>query len=139
MCMHLKSKEIDLKHGKIDKDGYLVGYKVLRASKDSICYSYDWEIGLNVSSRTKKSRTKYEKRDYVIYQGFHILLSKSSAKLFIKDFKDSLGDDNGHIIKVFYKPKDVVSYGYTNVVTPKQKLLKTVVVTKCTVKSLKGV
>ena len=140
MCMFLKrnltegvvSRKRDCKP---DKDGYLIGYKVIKNCNGSIYYRHDWKLGLNTSDRGTINPSPYEIKTTRVEQGFHAFFSKEMAKKYCRG-------GEYRVIKIFYKPKDVVSYGLTcfdNVGNDNAIEAKSVVVTKCTVKSLKGV
>jgi len=156
MCMILKNGKIDKNHGKVNSDGCLVGYKVIYNNDHSLLYGWDkkWEEGLNRSNRRTTSFLNYEEHNGPVYKGFHIYLSKKATKIYRerqkKDNSKNVRKNKGlKVIKVYYKPTDIVSYGYTKIneykirdgrmVDCSTKHLKTVVITKCMVKSLKGI
>jgi len=138
MCMDLKNGKIDKNHSKVNSDGYLVGYKVINDGDHSFVYSsHGWKEGLNRSNRRTITISKREKEHGIILKGFHIFVTKKAAISYI-----GIGDAKRYnkTIKVYYKPTDIVSYGYTEVLEKHlKKCLKTVVVTKCMVKSLEVV
>jgi len=134
MCLSI-SKEVKIPDH--DKDGYCVGYKMIRHNNHaSYQGNYLYELGLNESGRLTIHLTDAEARFGQINEGFHILL----------DFKDALNLANcwrEKIIKVYFKKKDIVDTGYFYsaelALTGKETGLKTVVVTKLLVKSLEDI
>lgn len=157
MCMLLKNNKVDKNHGKVNSDGYLVGYKVIYSNNKSFLYPHSWDKnwkdGLNKSDRRTTSIIGREEHNGFVYKGFHIFLTKKATKIYRerqkKDCSENVRKNMGlKIIKLYYKPTDIVSYGYTiyefkirdgRMVDCSVKYLKTVVVTKCMVKSLEGI
>ena len=125
MCMHINESI----KAKKTRDGWLTAYKVVEGlSNLSPCLSsHRYTIGENISDRTKTTLSKKEKG--VVIKGFHLFTNKVAARKW-------MSGTGTKTIQVFYKPEDVVAYGYTIF---NNKSLSTVVVTKLTVKSLNGV
>ena len=125
MCMHVKDEAVN---PKVLKNGFVLGYKILINNDRNVspCEYFKYVLGENISDRISKERFEYEK--YGIVKGFHIFRNLKSAKIWL--------DMNEKIIKVYYKPEDVVAYGDTFYGLTK---LPTVVTMKLTIKSFDGI
>ena len=107
---------------------YRKAYKILTMDNCSpIVYpSTPYKLGENISNRSSKDLTVEEKATRKAHKGFHLLLNKKDALRF-----RSLDEK---LIEIFYKDKDVVSYGYH--MLDKIDEAPAVVVTKLNIESL---
>ena len=114
MCMVVNKT---IKPNKVNAEGYCVGWKVLTSdnkSPFSAGCGYQYKLEENVSSRPTTGYIRGEKvldlftrKNYIhrIWEGFHLSLTRKDAR---KIFRKPQGRK---VIKVFYKPQDVVAYG----------------------------
>lgn len=103
MCLVINKR---VKLPKVQKDGYCIGYKVISNMNDSIYQVHKYTIGLNRSTRMYKRLDEYEVSSNKVEQGFHIFLRLRTA--IDKMYKCSC---ERKVIKVFFKPIDVVALG----------------------------
>lgn len=146
MCLR-KYKETRNNHHK--EDGYCIAYKVIRKNNFSIfCQkeTFIYHIGENIPDATfhpdiyafylNKNYVEGERVDY----GLHLFLDKSIAKGLISWNEKHImnSSENMKIIKVYYKPEDVIAYGRSNTFHSfdDKEVEKSVVVRKLTIKSL---
>jgi hypothetical protein len=103
-------------------NGVLENMSSYRAIVDGPAYAHIYKIGKNVSNRICKKASVIE-IELGVNEGFHTFLNKESA---IKDARDE-----DKTIRVYFRPKDVVSTGvfYSK---------PCVVTTKLTIKSLRA-
>jgi len=144
MCL-LVDKSI--KPNKPDKDGFCIGWKIIKENNSALIQDgYFYNLGLNFSSLYYDAdigpnfSIGYKR----IYEGFHLFLNKNGARKlwnFRKKRYDKDYIDNTKLIKVFYKPEDVVAYGKMEYSFSGDPINETpnVVVKKLTIKSLEGV
>ena len=127
MCLVI-NKKVRNNHRK--EDGYYVGYKVIyKESNESIYRDHIYKTGVNHSDRKDKALAEYEITQGAVHYGFHLFLNLKDAR------QKSCGYGQRKIIKVFYKPEDVVVYGNWE----EERGSSNVVVTKVLVKSLNGI
>lgn len=101
---------------KIDKDGFLVGYKVLRKKNESPFFPQRYQNGWNFAFNEfgnplyqQPSQSNYiSSKETVIYRGFHIFLKRQDARDCIRT---RVNKGTCKIIKIHYKPEDVINYG----------------------------
>jgi len=127
MCLVINKKVRNNNH---KEDGYCVGYKsIYKDSNESIYRDHIYRIGENKSDRGDNTLTQSETLYLTVHYGFHLFLH-------LRDAKDkTLGYSQRKIIKVFYKPEDVVAYGNWE----EERGSPNVVVTKVLVKSLNDI
>ena len=125
MCLVINKR---VKLPKVQKDGYCIGYKVISNMNDSVYQVHQYTIGLNRSTRMDKRFDEYEVYNNRIERGFHIFLRLRTAtdKMYrgISRYRK--------LIKVFFKPEDVVALGTWQLKNSSHN----VVVTKMFIKSL---
>lgn len=145
MCLKIDK---NIKPKKVNKDGFCVGWKLINENNSAIIQSdWDYKEGLNVSDRIDypelvKDENDFKRVDY----GFHLFLDKKWAKK-LYDYRVNRYGYNSYkcctkLVKVFYKPKDVVAYGtmnYTGIPEEEINNAPNVVVRQLTIKSLTGV
>lgn len=143
MCLKVY-KKIRNNHHK--ENGYCVAYKVIRKDNFSIFYqkeTFQYHIGENVPKVTIFFKSHLNRKYNVgddVDDGLHLFLDKSMAKgLILWNEKHSYNcPENMKVIKVFYKPEDVIAYGVSNTYFyfSDNEVEKSVVVRKLTIKSL---
>ena len=139
MCM----KITDPRKLKVDKNGFCTGWKLVRKVDNSAPYHwvhrpYIYNEGENVCSRSVKIND-YEARIGEVRTGFHIYQTRADARLGIKIYADCMTNkptekEMVKIIKVYFKPEDIVAYGLSQDIL--YRPAKSLVVTKLTIKSL---
>lgn len=145
MCLVINQS---IKSKKPDKDGFCIGWKLIKKDNSSLIQDHFYKVGLNISNRNIsigcKEYSEEEKRSGKIYYGFHLFLNKRGAKRIAEYRKNRYEKhyDPFKLIKIYYKPKDVIAYGtmeYTG--DPNEEINETpnVVVNKLTIKSLERV
>jgi len=110
MCLSINK---NVKLPKVQKDGYCIGYKVIsKLNNDSLYHFYGYEIGVNKSTREGKFLTQAEISSGTVQKGFHIFLRLRTAKraMYFKSGYYNFSSTR-KIIKVSYKPEDVVALG----------------------------
>ena len=133
MCLILKD---DYKVKKSNKEEYCIGWKVI--NKDNTQWfksvgfmvptpNHKYIIGENISNREYKDLSTFECCSRVIEKGFHIFLYRKDARA------EHYRLDSNKIIKVFYKPEDIVAYGVWEMINSSP----CVVTMKLTVKDLR--
>ena len=132
MCL-IRDKGANVKR-KTDKDGFCIGWKILERDTNQAPYrwvhgGYQYAVGENISNRTDAKLTDRELTSSFIYEGLHLHQTRKAARLGVGSYRiNSEHCVPTKIVKVFYKPEDVVDYG-----------LSQVAVHKLTIKSLKNV
>jgi hypothetical protein len=143
MCLKI-DKSVKLK--KPNKDGFCIGWKLVREDNSALIQSsYKYEVGLNFSDRIEYPELEDEEKAFnSVDYGFHLFLQKNGAKKLLEYRINRYGKDDYKnkckLIKVFYKPKDVVAYGtmeYNSFAEDELNKVHNVVVNKLTIKSLK--
>ena len=133
MCL-LKDKKVRNNHHK--ENGYCVAYKIIRTDNYAPFQSdFKYSIGINISERSLKFLINEENNSTFAFSGLHLFLSLKETKDF---FLDRFAFEYVKIIKVFYKPEDVLFYGHS-IDAPFPAAKKngiSVVVKSCLVKSL---
>lgn len=133
MCL-LKDKKVRNNHHK--ENGYCIAYKIIQNNDCSLFMSeFQYKVGVNIPEKDNSNERCFSK---FVFSGLHLFLSLKETKAFISN---RFNYQVFKIIKVFYKPKDVLFYGHT--VDAAFQLAKkngrSVVVKSCLVKSLKSV
>jgi len=130
MCLVINK---NVKLPKVQKDGYCIGYKVICTNDVSLYRWYRYFIGENNSSREDTFLTPDESSFGKVSHGFHIFLRLRTTKnaMYFKSGYYNFSSTR-KIIKVFYKPEDVVALGTWD----KPNTSHNVVVTKMLIKSL---
>ena len=161
MCMYV-TKDNQFKLGRLNKEGYHTGWKLISKDNCSSFYSlYEYFIGVNISDRYFPSTLKElgikdtehanlyteEYRPYslgssytnyfAVHHGFHICPTRSELRKLRNKNKNyrTITIEKNKIIKVYYKPEDVIATGFWS----DDHNIKTVVVNKLIVKSLDNV
>jgi len=128
MCL-LKDKKVRNNHHK--ENGYCVAYKIIRDSNYApFMDNFKYSTGINIAERNYE-----ENNSTFAFSGLHLFLSLKETKDF---FLDRFAFEYVKIIKVFYKPEDVLFYGHS-IDAPfpaAKKNGRSVVVKFCLVKSL---
>jgi len=131
-----------IKPNKPNKDGFCIGWKIVKEDNSALIQD-DWvyQLGENLSSRCYHSIDGRE--EITVYEGFHLFLNKNGARKLWEYRKKRYDKDytSKKLIKVFYKPEDVVAYGkmaYSFLGDPINET-PNVVVDKLTIKSLEKV
>ena len=130
MCLEIVK---NAKAKKPNADGYCIGWKVVDTDNGAPYHwvhgGYLYKEGKNVSDRLSKDIQSWEHKN--INHGFHVYGSRKSARLG-KIRYYALAQHCPHpktkIIKVYFKPEDVIAYGTENEIA----------VIKLTINSLKG-
>ena len=141
MCL-VVNKTVRNNHHK--ENGYCVAYKVIRLDNSTLfvrSYDFLYKVGENIPCEPSYIFNKkycYAERVERVEYGLHLFLDKSIAKGLISYFERTYllqnAAENMKIIKVYYKPEDVIAYGFSN--TYRGEREKSVVVRKLTIKSL---
>ena len=141
MCL-LKDKKVRNNHHK--EDGLYVAYKIIR--NDNVAPfqdSFKYSIGINIAEMSYLE----EENSTFAFSGLHLFLSLKETKDFFHRSSscfcllDHLVFEYVKIIKVFYKPEDVLFYGHS-IDAPWEAAKKngrSVVVKSCLVKSLEPI
>lgn len=138
MCL-VVNKAVRNNHHK--ENGYCVAYKVIRLNNSTLFSQINkflYKVGENTPSEPSYNfNKKYYYEDRVDY-GLHLFLDKSIAKKLIlyNEMTVQNHPENMKMIKVYYKPEDVIAYGKSNTITFGFDIEKSVVVRKLTIKSL---
>jgi len=128
MCLII-DKKVRNNHHK--ENGYCVGYKVLKWDDMSPYRQRLYQIGWENAQLGRE-----ENLQEVLY-GLHLFLNKKDAITELEDWGKTFNRDEYKIIKVYYKPKDVIDYGIFRI--GGWISTKTVAVKKLLVKSLKDI
>ena len=102
MCLII-DKKVRNNHHK--EGGYCVGYKVLRSDNRSPYQFATYGIGWKEATLRIEPYPTYK-----VNYGLHIFLNKKEAIL-ERSSPDSPDSPDFKIIKVYYKPEDVIAYG----------------------------
>jgi len=102
MCLRIATT---VKSPKVNKDGYCVGYKAILKDNYSVYQHYKYVKGINKSNRENKN-VSFTERSCGVYDGIHVYLNSEFAN------RDIRWRDADKIIKVYFKPNDIVSTGY---------------------------
>jgi len=140
MCLRV-NKKVRNNHHK--ENGYCVAYKVIFHDNTTLfarCDDFVYTIGENVPYRLYEldyKRSLFQRfNDETVYFGLHLFLDKCIAKKLVSRHNDT-DSKNAKMIKVYYKPEDVIAYGKSNTFTSFDVGgEKSVVVRKLTIKSL---
>jgi len=128
MCL-LKDKKVRNNHHK--ENGYCVAYKIISNDNYAPFQSeYKYSVGINIAGGGNE-----ENNSTFAFSGLHLFLSLKETKDFLLD---RFAIEYVKIIKVFYKPEDVLFYGHS-IDAPfpaAKKNGRSVVVKSCLVKSL---
>lgn len=142
MCL-LKDKKVRNNHHK--EDGYLVAYKIVNENNRApFMRDFKYEVGENPAYKNPVFQP-HPSRDGLLdfaFYGLHLMLSLEETKDFVvSHFSDEFALFNAKIIKVYYKPEDVIAYGYAidAAFYNAKKNGRSVVVKSCLVKSLEDV
>ena len=141
MCLIINKS---IKPKKTNKDGFCIGWKVV--SKDNASpfkwivknNSHQYKLGNNIDKNY--IQTNHE----MITFGFHVCLSRKAAKdILTYVFVIRKKYDGEKVIRVYYRPEDVIGYGISNMYNgnwglSKDSNPKAVAVRALTIKSLKG-
>ena len=113
MCLVVN---MDVKAKKTNAEGFCVAWKVIRKVENRQWYksavsgetlpNYQYVLGENVSNRLSK-KDPWEVNE--INKGFHCFLYRSDARKLIKNIHTP---KDAKVIQVFYKPEDVIAYGF---------------------------
>ena len=137
MCLIIDKK---IKAKKPNKDGFCIGWKLLQDNTVSPYRGYRYKKGMNVATLGHEPDPNEE-----IHYGFHLWTTRSSARVSLKDWNIiSNTNTNFKIIKVYYKPEDVIAYGkYSQPNHFKEnspaEWFRCVAVKRLTVRSLEGI
>jgi len=145
MCL-LKDKKVRNNHHK--ENGYCVAYKIINENNRApFMRDFKYKVGENPANPAYKvgeipvfqaHPSRDGLRDFAFY-GLHLMLSLEETKDFVvSHFSDEFTLFNAKIIKVYYKPEDVIAYGYAidAAFYNAKKNGRSVVVKSCLVKSL---
>ena len=146
MCLRV-NKKVRNNHHK--EDGYCVAYKVIFHDNTTLfarCDDFVYTIGENVPYKQNENGHEWSLslnsfEGQIVYFGLHLFLDKRMAKKLVEHenrFGVGRGDDLCKMIKVYYKPEDVIAYGRSNTFHSfdDNEVEKSVVVRKLTIKSL---
>jgi hypothetical protein len=137
MCL-LKDKKVRNNHHK--EDGYCIAYKIVQNHNHSpFMNDFQYKVGVNIPEKNSSEKNRFS---MFAFSGLHLFLSLKEAKAFASNqFKYELIKKLIKIIKVFYKPEDVLFYGHTidAAFQYAKKNGRSVVVKSCLVKSLEDV
>ena len=105
MCLSLGMKKVRVK--KPNKDGFCIGWKIVQLNNFAPFKSYfQYKLGENEAVLGKEYFPTLE-----IRYGFHFFTTRYAARVDILGWK-AIGEGGKHkIIKVYYKPEDVIAYG----------------------------
>ena len=137
MCMNIsESRKI-----KLNSEGYHIGWKIVTYDNYApYCWihtGYLYKVGENTCCRDYPL-TDAEKCLGEIRSGFHIYQTRQDARKGIKIYIDCCDSPSRvKIIKVYFKPEDIVAFGNVNL-TDIHISTKNLVIKKLTIKSLKG-
>ena len=121
MCLRVDKS---VKAKKPNSLGYCVGWKLMTKFHNAIYSCGDYKLGLNTSNRQNKSHGcdtglnddqihyKQEMHRNLVAKGYHLFLKRDDARYLkkISILEDEL-EEGLIIVKVYYKPEDVVAYG----------------------------
>ena len=136
MCLKV-NKKVRNNHHK--EDGYCVAYKVIFHDNTTLfarCDDFVYTIGENVPYKQNEyghNGSSMLFNNETVYFGLHLFLDKCIAKKLVSILNNA-EPKNAKMIKVYYKPEDVIAYGKSN--TFRYDREKSVVVRKLTIKSL---
>ena len=119
MCLRVNKS---VKAKKVNSSGYCVGWKLMTPDKGAIYAFGEYKIGLNISNRQNKKHScdtnldddhiqyKQPYHPSLVGKGFHLFLKRDDAR-YTKTKNKNFGKQNFLLIKVLYKPSNVVAYG----------------------------
>jgi len=102
MCLYINNF---VKLPKVNKEGYCVGYKTLSFDNLSIYRYYRYVKGINKSNRKTKDMDGFERCSNNVRKGIHVYLNSEFAN------RDIISGNADKIIKVYFKPEDVIKTG----------------------------
>ena len=138
MCLKI---DPDVQLPQANTQGYCVGYKVIRTNNyPSYQHGIPYKKGIVESDRGSKELTESEQASKNILSGIHIFLDFQDAKIEVDHWNRDY--HNEKIIKVYFKPEDVIATGYFyayHIEGSDVIKFKTTVVMKVLVRSVKGI
>jgi hypothetical protein len=134
MCLAI-DKKVRNNHHK--ENGYCVAYKIILRNNKPPCFmSYKYKVGINHAKLDKREMALQGVYNPLLkFHGLHLILSLEEAKAYrYNNCPDT------KIIKVFYKPEDVIAYGHSvhTVGLSAKYQGRSVVVKSCLIKSLEA-